>query len=80
MFICRKNKDGITVGNTYRFVTHDSSPLVRLYSGALCTVLRELTDEEADKSEVGTMYKVIFSDNYIMDVFTDELLSYEVTA
>lgn len=71
--IYRKNKDSITVGNTYRFITHDSDPLVRLYSGALCAVLRELSDEEADKSEVGTMYKVIFPDNYTMDVFADEL-------
>lgn len=65
--------DGITVGSIYRFITNDSNPLTKLYSGAYCIVLHELTDEEADKSEVGAMYRVIFSDYYTMDVFADEL-------
>ncbi len=41
--------------------------------GSVCTVIRPLTAEEADISDVGPMYKVQFADGLITDAFEDEL-------
>ena len=43
------------------------------YNGTIVSVGRKLTDQEADISEVGTMYKIIFNDGVHRDAFEDEL-------
>ena len=36
-------------------------------------VIRELTDDECDKAEVGKMFRIRFDDGYETDAFEDEL-------
>ena len=42
-------------------------------SGETVTVIRALTEEEADLEDVGPMYKIEFSDGFRTDAFEDEL-------
>ena len=43
------------------------------YNGSDCEIVRELTDDECDKADVGRMYKVRFADGKEIDAFEDEL-------
>ena len=58
-------------GKKYKFNTTDSE--LRKYNGTEVEVIRPLTEDEADISDVGNMYKVRFSDGYERDAFEDEL-------
>ena len=62
---------GIKNGNTYTFNTVDTELLK--YDGQMATVIRPLTEDEADICETGNMYKVRFEDGYETDAFEDEL-------
>lgn len=42
-------------------------------SGETVTVIRALTEEEADLEDVGPMYKIEFADGFSTDAFEDEL-------
>jgi len=44
----------------------------RKYNGLNCSIIRQLTDKEVD-SEVGPMYKILLSNNIVIDAFGDEL-------
>ena len=61
----------IRTGNTYKFSTTQSDLLQ--HNGKDVKVIRALTDQEADLSDVGPMYKVATSDGSMLDVFEDEL-------
>lgn len=61
----------IESGKTYIFNTIDTELLK--YSGQMVTVIRPLTEDEADIFDVGNMYKVRFADGYERDAFEDEL-------
>lgn len=61
----------IESGKTYTFNTVDTELLK--YSGQMVTVIRPLTEDEADIFDVGNMYKVRFADGYERDAFEDEL-------
>lgn len=41
--------------------------------GGVVTILRKLTNKEADLIETGLMYRVRFGDGFESDVFADEL-------
>lgn len=43
------------------------------HSGQRCVVMRPLTEEEADISDVGPMYRVRFEDGFEADAYDDEL-------
>lgn len=45
----------------------------RKYNGEYVTVLRPLTEEEADIEEVGPMYRIRTQDGTTLDAFEDEL-------
>ena len=53
---------GIENGKAYTFNTIDTE-LLR-YDGQMATVVRPLTENEADLCETGNMYKVRFADGY----------------
>lgn len=55
------------------FDTHGQDSELNCRSGQKATVLRPLTDEEADIEDVGNMYKIKFEDGYERDAFEDEL-------
>lgn len=57
------------------FHTRDNAYTNR--NGQSCTILRALTDTEANLTEVGPMYKVQFADGFIADAFEDELSWYK---
>lgn len=56
------------------FDTHGADSELNDRSGQEVEVIRELTENECDKSDVGDMYRVRFNDGYIIDVFEDELV------
>ena len=56
------------------FDTHGADNELNDRSGQEVEVIRELTENECDKSDVGDMYRVRFNDGYIIDVFEDELV------
>ena len=58
-------------GKKYIFNTTDSE--LRKYNGTEVEVIRPLTEDEADISDVGNMYKIRFADGYERDAFEDEL-------
>ena len=53
------------------FTTTDSAYKSR--NGSKVKVLRPLTRKEADIDDVGMMYKIEFSDGFVIDAFEDEL-------
>lgn len=55
----------------YTFNTTETELLK--YNGTEVEVIRPLTEDEADITDVGNMYKVRFGDGYEGDVFGDEL-------
>ena len=61
----------INNGEKYMFSTTDTE--LNKYNGTSVEVLRPLTEQECDITDVGNMYKVKFEDGYERDVFEDEL-------
>lgn len=55
------------------FDTHGSDSELNQRSGQEVKVIRELTDDECDKAEVGNMFRIRFNDGYETDAFEDEL-------
>ena len=45
------------------------------HNGKKLTIIRELTKQEADLDDVGTMYKVQLETGEELDVFKDEILT-----
>ena len=64
----------IEIGKSYLFNTIDTELLK--YDGQMVTVIRPLTEDEADIFDVGNMYKVRFADGYERDAFEDELTAH----
>lgn len=56
-----------------RFKTVDTDLVSR--SGSVCTIVRRLTDDEADFNETGPMYAIRFPDGAEACAFEDELTS-----
>jgi hypothetical protein len=54
------------------FQTHDS--FYKQFNNQECKIIRELTAEERDP-EVGTMYRIRFTDNTEIDCFADEIIN-----
>lgn len=65
----------IEVGKTYRFDSNSMDSTWKLWDGTACTVLRPLTEEEADLAETGPMWRIQFGDSKHTetDAFDDEL-------
>lgn len=55
------------------FDTHGNDSELNERSGQEVKVIRELTGEECDKTDVGNMYRIRFDDGYETDAFEDEL-------
>lgn len=55
------------------FDTHGGDSGLNDRTGEKCTVIRSLTEKEADLFETGPMYHVRFEDGYETDAFEDEL-------
>lgn len=53
------------------FITTDSELKER--NGQHVDVLRELSDKECDREDVGKMYRIMFADGFITDAFEDEI-------
>lgn len=64
----------IEIGGKYIFDTHGGDSTWNSRSGSEVTVLRALTEAEADIADVGPMYRVAFLDGVETDVFLDELV------
>ena len=68
------------IGRFYHFEYHcDPSPQSQDYVLAQHTtqpalVVRELSESEVDRDEVGRMFEVVFEDGLRYDVFEDELI------
>lgn len=56
------------------FDTHGADSELNERSGLEVEVIRELTDDECDKFEVGNMYRVKFDDGCEIDAFEDEII------
>lgn len=61
------------------FDTHGGDSELNCRSGQTVTVLRALTEDEADIADVGKMYRIRFEDGYETDAFADELMLSEIT-
>lgn len=55
------------------FDTHGGDSELNSRSGQIVTVLRELTEQEADIADVGEMFRIRFEDGFETDAFADEL-------
>ena len=55
------------------FNTHGQDTTWNSRSGEMVTVLRPLTEDEADLDLTGKMYKVRFEDGTVTDAFENEL-------
>lgn len=55
------------------FDTHGHDTTWNERSGQMVTVLRPLTEEDADLELVGPMYRIQFGDGTITDAFENEL-------
>jgi hypothetical protein len=66
-----EQKIEIKVGCEYVFETTDSE--LKEYNGTKVKVIRPLTEDECDITDVGNMYKAVFNDGLDYDVFEDEL-------
>ena len=60
-------------GLVCRFDSHGIDSVWSKRDGQICTVIRPLTSDEADLSDVGPMYRIRFEDGVITDAFEDEL-------
>ena len=47
------------------------------FNGSECEIVRELTDNECDKADVGRMFKIKFANGETIDAFEDELIEEE---
>lgn len=54
------------------FTTIDSELKDRSYN--IVEIIRQLTNDECDITDVGYMYKIKFEDGFITDAFEDELV------
>ncbi len=61
----------IKIGGRYTFMTLDTR--LSSHSGETVTVLRPLTEDEADIADVGPMFKVEFEGGFVESAFIDEL-------
>ena len=61
--------------NGYKFIydSHGADSELNERTGNTATIIRPLTEDEADISDVGNMYKVRFEDGFETDVFEDEI-------
>lgn len=64
----------IKKGTVLTFDTHGGDSEWMKRDGQPCTVLRPLTEKEADIADVGPMYHIRFSDGVETDAFEDELI------
>ncbi len=71
--ILETDEDNVYVGKKYTFNTTDTD--LEKYNGTEVEVIRPLTEDEADISDVGNMYKVRFADGFETDAFEDELIA-----
>lgn len=55
------------------FNTHGGDTTWNCRTGEICEVIRPLTEQEADISDVGPMFKIRFLDGTETDAFEDEL-------
>jgi hypothetical protein len=58
----------------YEFQTTQSDLLY--LNGKRCIILRSLREDEADREDVGIMYKVQFDDGTTINAFEDELYDF----
>lgn len=56
------------------FATHGNDSELNERNGQEVKVIRELTDDECDKAEVGNMFRIRFEDGYETDAFKYELI------
>ena len=61
------------VNKKYIFDTHGGDSQLNIRSGEIVTIIRPLTEKEADIKDVGNMYRICFKDGFITDAFEDEL-------
>lgn len=54
--------------------SEDMFPELFSRSGQEVTILRALTQEEADINDIGPMYKIQFKDGVVHEAFQDELI------
>ena len=67
-------EDRIANGTECVFDSHGGDSSLNERTGESCTVLRALTEEEADLADVGPMYEIQFEkDGFTTDAFGDEL-------
>ena len=59
------------------FDTHGADSELNERSGQEVEIIRELTDDECDKAEVGNMYRIRFKDGYETSAFEDEVSEYD---
>ncbi len=66
---------GIEIGREYTFDTSGTDSTWKAYDGKKCTVIRPLTQEEADIDDVGPMWRIRFNDRRKCETeaFDDEL-------
>lgn len=55
------------------FDTHGADSTWNYRTGETCEVIRSLTEQEADISDVGPMFRIRFSDGVETDACEDEL-------
>ena len=65
----------VEIGKQYRFSTDGADSTWKAWDGSTCTVLRPLTEKEADIADVGPMWRIRFDDGHHTetDAFDDEL-------
>lgn len=59
------------------FDTRGRDRELKVRDGQECVVVRALTEQEADLSETGPMYRVRFCDGFEADAFEDEIAKAE---
>ena len=57
----------------FLFDSHGGDSQLNARTGQTVEVLRKLTEQEADISDVGSMFRIRFEDGYETDAFADEL-------
>lgn len=61
------------IENGKKYVFHTTQTDYLRYNGTEVTVVRPLTEDEADIADVGKMYEVVFNDGVNSHAFEDEL-------
>lgn len=62
----------------FMFDSHGGDSQLNARTGQLVTVLRALTEKEADIDDVGPMFHIRFEDGYETDAFADELTLHDL--